>query len=47
MVRKIKVYKDKQYLVFEYDGKIVKYDLANKTGIGLTGKPVEDFAKTM
>lgn len=47
MVRKIKVYKDKQYLVFEYDGKIVKYDLANKTGIGLNGKPVKGLQRQL
>lgn len=46
-MRKIKVYKDKQYLVFEYDGKIVKYDLANKTGIGLNGKPVKGLQRQL
>lgn len=40
-MRKIKVYKDKQYLVFEYDGKIVEYDLANKVGIGLQKKRIK------
>ncbi|MFR6215326.1 MAG: PcfJ domain-containing protein [Coprobacillus cateniformis] len=46
-MRKIKVYKDKQYLVFEYDGKIVKYDLANKVGIGLKGKPVKGLQRQL
>ena len=37
----MKVYKEKQFLVFEYeDGKTVKYDFATKTCIGKKGKPV-------
>ena len=44
---KIKVYKERQYLIFEYDGKIVKYDLANKTGIGLKGKPVKGLQRQL
>lgn len=47
MVRIIKVYKDKQYLVFELEGKNVKYDLANKTGIGLNGKPVKGLQRQL
>lgn len=40
----MKVYKDKQFLVFELDdGKTVKYDFATKTSIGKTGKPVKDL----
>lgn len=41
---KIKVYKEKQYLVFDFEnGKTVKYDFATKTAIGLKGKPVKDL----
>lgn len=37
----MKVYKEKQFLIFEYDdGKTVKYDFATKTCIGKKGKPV-------
>lgn len=44
MVLKIKVYKEKQYLVFDFEnGKTVKYDFATKTAIGLKGKPVKDL----
>ena len=40
----MKVYKDKQYLVFDYEnGKTVKYDFATKTAIGFKGKPVKDL----
>lgn len=40
----MKTYKDKQFLVFELDnGKIVKYDLANKQCIGSKGKPVKSL----
>lgn len=40
----MKVYKDKQFLVFEYeDGKTVKYDFATKTSIGKNGKPVKNL----
>lgn len=46
-MRIIKVYKDKQYLVFELEGKNVKYDLANKTGIGLNGKPVKGLQRQL
>lgn len=41
---KIKVYKEKQYLIFELDnGKIVKYDFSKKQAIGISGKPVKDL----
>ena len=37
-----RVYKDKQYLVFDYeDGRTAKYDFATKTAIGIKGKPVK------
>lgn len=40
----MKVYKDKQFLVFDFeDGKTVKYDFATKTAIGKKGKPVRDL----
>lgn len=40
----MKVYKDKQFLVFEYENeKTVKYDFATKTPIGISGKPVKDL----
>ena len=35
----MKVYKDKQYLVFDFEnGKNVKYDFATQTAIGIKGK---------
>lgn len=38
----MRIYKDKQYLVFDYeDGRTVKYDFATKTSIGIKGKPVK------
>lgn len=41
---KIKVYKEKQYLIFELDnGKTVKYDFAKKKAIGVSGKPVKSL----
>lgn len=40
----MKVYKDKQYLVFDYEnGKTVKYDLANKETIGIRGSIVSNL----
>ena len=40
----MKVYKQKQYLVFDLDdGKTVKYDLAKKVAIGKSGKVVKDL----
>lgn len=40
----MKVYKQKQYLVFDLDdGKTVKYDFANKVAIGKSGKVVKDL----
>ena len=42
--KKMKAYKDKQYLVFEFkDGKNVKYNLATKETIGKLGKPVKNI----
>lgn len=44
----MKVYKEKQFLVFEYDdGKTVKYDFATKTCIGKKGKPVQDLCSQL
>ena len=41
---KIKVYKEKQYLVFDFEnGKTVKYDFAKKQSIGIKGLPVKDL----
>lgn len=43
-----KVYKDKQYLVFDYeDGRTVKYDFATKTAIGIRGKSVKDLKRQL
>jgi hypothetical protein len=40
----MKVYKDKQYLVFDYgNDRTVKYDFVTKTAIGFKGKPVKDL----
>ena len=40
----MKIYKDKQFLVFEFDdGKTVKYDFATKKAIGKKGKPVKNL----
>ena len=40
----MKVYKDKQYLIFDFeDGRTVKYDFATKTAIGIKGKPVKNL----
>lgn len=46
----MKVYKDKQFLIFEFDeddegrsGKTVKYDFAKKQAIGFKGQPVENI----
>lgn len=44
----MKVYKDKQFLVFDFeDGRNVKYDFATKTAIGIKGKPVQDLNKQL
>lgn len=44
----MKIYKDKQYLVFDFeDGRNVKYDFANKQAIGIKGKPVNDLNKQL
>ena len=41
---KIKIYKDKQFLVFDFeDGRSCKYDFATKTSIGIKGKPVKNL----
>ena len=41
----MRIYKDKQYLVFDYeeDGKTVKYDFAKKEAIGLKGSAVKNL----
>lgn len=40
-MKTIKVYKEKQYLVFDFEnGKEVRYDFATKVPIGIKGKPV-------
>ncbi len=40
----MRIYKEKQYLIFDYeDGRTVKYDFATKTAIGIKGKPVKDL----
>lgn len=44
MVKKIKVYKERQYLIFDFEnGKTVKYDFSKKQAIGISGKPVKDL----
>lgn len=44
MVKKIKVYKEKQYLIFDFEnGKTVKYDFSKKQSIGISGNPVKDL----
>jgi hypothetical protein len=44
----MKIYKDKQFLVFELDdGKTVKYDFATKTCIGKNGKPVVNLCSQL
>ena len=44
----MKIYKDKQYLVFDFeDGRNVKYDFATKTAIGIKGNPVKDLNKQL
>lgn len=41
---KTKVYKEKQYLIFDFeDGRTVKYDFATKSAIGIKGKPVKNL----
>ena len=41
---KTRVYKERQYLVFDYeDGRTTKYDFATKQAIGIKGKPVKDL----
>ena len=40
----MRVYKDKQYLIFDFeDGRTVKYDFATKTAIGIKGNPVKNL----
>lgn len=40
----MRVYKDKQFLIFEFDdGKNVKYDFATQTSIGKSGRPVKNI----
>lgn len=44
----MKIYKEKQFLVFEFDdGKTVKYDFATKTCIGKKGKPVNNLCSQL
>ena len=44
----MKVYKDKQFLVFDYeDGKTVKYDFAKKRAIGKRGEPVNNLCSQL
>ena len=43
-MKKIKVYKERKYLIFDFEnGKRVKYDFAKKQAIGISGKPVKDL----
>lgn len=43
-----KVYKDKQFLIFDYeDGRTVKYDFATKQAIGIKGKPVKNLCSQL
>ena len=45
---KMKVYKDKQFLVFDFeDGKTVKYDFAKKQAIGKKGLPVTNLCSQL
>ena len=44
----MRVYKDKQYLIFDYeDGRTAKYDFATKTAIGIKGKPVKNLCSQL
>lgn len=44
----MKVYKDKQYLIFDFeDGRVCKYDFATKSSIGIKGKPVKGLQKQL
>ena len=44
----IKVYKDKQFLVFDFEnGKTVKYDFSKKQAIGINGNYVIDLRKQL
>lgn len=44
----MRVYKDKQYLIFDYeDGRTVKYDFATNTAIGIKGKPVKNLCSQL
>lgn len=44
----MKVYKEKQYLVFDFeDGRTVKYDFATKQAIGVKGKPVVNLCSQL
>ena len=48
MVNQMRIYKEKQYLIFNYeDGRTVKYDFATKTAIGIKGKPVKDLRRQL
>lgn len=44
----MKVYKDKQFLVFDFEnGKTVRYDFSKKQAIGVKGQPVKDLRKQL
>ena len=44
----MKIYKDKQFLIFDYeDGHTVKYNFATKESIGKKGKPVKDLCSQL
>ena len=44
----IKVYKEKQFLVFDFEnGKTVRYDFSKKQAIGIKGQPVKDLKRQL
>lgn len=44
----MKIYKEKQFLIFDFeDGKTVKYDFATKTCIGKMGRPVNNLCSQL
>lgn len=44
----MRVYKEKQYLVFDYeDGRTAKYDFATKQAIGIKGMPVKNLCNQL
>lgn len=47
-MRIIKVYKEKQFLVFDFENKkTVRYDFSKKQAIGINGQPVKDLKKQL